>query len=151
MILVDANLLLYAKISDLPQHPRARAWLEDRLNAPARVGLPWPSLLAFFRICTNPRVMGRPLQSEAAWAQVEQWLSLPNVWVPLPTSRHAEVMAELVASTRPTGDLVPDTHLAALAIEHGLTLCSTDGDFGRFRELRWENPLRERSRGEPGP
>ncbi len=143
MILVDANLLLYAKISDLPQHQRAREWLEARLNAPARVGLPWPSLLAFYRIATNPRVLGRPLSSEAAWTQIEDWLSLENVWVPLPTERHREVMAEIVTTTRPTADLVPDADLAALAIEHGLTLCSTDGDFGRFGGLRWDNPLRE--------
>jgi toxin-antitoxin system PIN domain toxin len=144
VILVDANLLLYAKIRDLPQHGLAHSWLDERLNAPARVGLPWPSLLAFYRIATNPRVLGRPLSSEQAWRQIEEWLALDNVWIPLPSSAHASILAQIVKEARPVADLVPDAHLAALAIEHGLTLCSTDGDFARFAGLRWENPLQSR-------
>lgn len=141
MILVDANLLLYAKIEGYPQHPRALSWLDERLNAPPRVGLPWPSLLAFLRIATNPRVFERPLASRDAWAQIEEWLGRPNVWIPVPGARHREVLAVLVDSIQPTSSLVPDTHLAALAIEHGLQLHSTDGDFGRFADLTWINPL----------
>jgi uncharacterized protein len=141
VILVDANLLLYAKVADYPQHPAARAWLEARLNEPGRVGLPWSSLLAFVRIRMNARVFPRPLGAAAAWRQVEEWLGLPQVWVPPATDRHAEILGELLRATNATSALVTDAHLAALAIEHGLTLCSTDGDFARFPGLRWENPL----------
>lgn len=142
MILVDANLLLYAKIAEYPQHERARQWLDEQLNGTARVGLPWPSLLAFLRIATNARIFPRPMPIEAAWRQVEEWLSLPRAWVPAPTSRHAKVLGRLMVSGRGiAGPLVPDAHLAALAIEHGLVLCSTDGDFARFTDLRWSNPL----------
>jgi len=141
MILVDVNLLLYAKSTDYPQHAAARCWLDERLNAPERVGLPWPSLLAFLRIITNPRIFPRPMGIEEAWAQVAQWLALPRVWIPQPTERHAEVLEGLLISTGATAALVPDTHLAALALQHGLTLCSTDGDFARFPGLRWSNPL----------
>jgi hypothetical protein len=141
MILVDANLLLYAKVADYAQHPAARAWLEARLNEPGRVGLPWPSLLAFVRIRMNPRVFPRPLGAGAAWQQVEEWLGRPQVWVPPATERHAEVLGRLLRATNATSALVADAHLAALAIEHGLTLCSTDGDFARFPGLRWENPI----------
>ena len=124
MILIDANLLLYAKVADYPQHLRAAAWLEARLNAPDRVGLPWPSLLAFLRLITNPRLFVRPIRLADAWVQVEELLALPPVWIPMPTA-----------------NLVPDAHLAALALEHDLTLCSSDQDFARFPGLRWENPL----------
>jgi uncharacterized protein len=76
-----------------------------------------------------------------AWRQVERWLSVESAWIPLPTERHPEVMTRLLSQIGEKAELVPDAHLAALAIEHGLTLCSTDGDFARFSDLRWENPL----------
>ena len=140
-MLVDANLLLYAKFSSFPQHEGARSWLEDRLAGPGRVGLPWHSLLAFLRISTNARAFTPPLTIGEAWEQVLEWLSLPQVWIPQPGERHAEVLGQLLESTGATGNLIPDAHLAALAVEHGLTLCSTDGDFARFGTVRWENPL----------
>jgi len=142
VILVDANLLLYAKICGYPQHSRAREWLDSKLNGSHRVGLPWPSLLAFLRISTNPRVFECPLPLGDAWQQVRSWLDLPKVWVPLATDRHAEVLEGVLADGEAGGNLVPGCHLAALAIEHGLVLCSADRDFSRFRDLRWENPLR---------
>ncbi|RME28743.1 MAG: type II toxin-antitoxin system VapC family toxin [Deltaproteobacteria bacterium] len=142
-MLVDANILLYAKIRDFEQHRRARSWLERQFNDCPRVGLPWPVLLAFLRIATNPRIFPRPMSGRAAWAEVRRWLELPNVWIPEPTERHADVMESLVAGTSVQADLFPDAHLAALAIEHGLELCSTDSDFARFQGLRYNNPLIE--------
>lgn len=141
MILVDANLLIYASDRTSAQHARARTWLEDRFNEPGRVGLPWPSLLAFLRIVTNPRIYPRPLAPTDAWRRIEGWLALPGVWVPQPTDRHAEVLKQLVCGTGAAAALVPDAHLAALAIEHGLIVCSADADFARFPGVRWENPL----------
>ena len=141
MILIDANLLVYSHVATLPQHRAARAWLDERLSGTPRVGLPWPSLLAFLRLVTNRRVFERPQSTRAAWEQVEQWLKLPNVWIPPPTEQHARVFGALLAKTGERANLIPDAHLAALAIEHGLTLCSSDGDFARFSELRWENPI----------
>lgn len=142
MILIDANLLLYAKDADSPHHQAAVAWLDDRLSSGDRVGLPWPSLLAFVRIITNPRIYPQPLDAEPAWQQVEEWLSLEGVWVPLPTDRHSEILGRLLRASHATANLVPDAHLAALAVEHGLTICSTDGDFARFPGVRWQDPLR---------
>ena len=141
MILVDANLLLYAANRDAPEHDAARAWLDERLNGTARVGLPWPSLLAFTRIASNPAIVRRAVTPAEAWRQVRDWLDCETAWIPLPGARHAEVMSELLEPRSIASRLVPDAHLAALAIEHGLTLCSTDGDFARFRGLKWENPL----------
>lgn len=141
MILIDANLLVYARVRSLPQHDAARAWLDAQLNGTVRVGLPWPSLLAFVRLVANPRVFARPESIRTAWRQVEQWLGLDPVWVPTPTERHREILAALLDAAAHRPNLVPDAHLAALAIEHGLTLYSTDGDFARFPGLRWHDPL----------
>ena len=141
MILVDANLLIYAHVSTFPQHKLARTWLDERLNGVAPVGLPWPSILAFLRLTTNPRVFERPEPMRDAWQQAISWLQAERVWIPQPTERHQEILGGLLAAPGVHANLVPDAHLAALAIEHGLILCSTDGDFARFAGLRWENPL----------
>ena len=141
MILIDANILVYAHVGAFPQHERARTWLDGELGGASRVGLPWPSLLGFLRLVTNPRVFQRPEVMADAWAQVSAWLDADVVWVPQPTERHRDVFAALLAAPGMQANLVPDAHLAALAIEHGLTLCSTDGDFGRFPTLRWRDPL----------
>ena len=144
-MLVDANLLLYASNGAAPEHDSAAAWIEEQLNGPARVGLPWESLTAFLRLSTNPRVMARPLTAPAAWRFVEDWLEAPAAWIPVPTDNHARVLADLIAKYRPTGKQVPDAHLVALAIEHGLDVCSADTDFARFTEIRWRNPLAKAS------
>jgi uncharacterized protein len=140
LILVDANLLIYASAPESAQHAAAKAWLDERLNDSARVGLPWPSLLAFMRIVANPRLFEAASLSHAR-SQVRSWLDLPNTWIPTPTDAHAQVLGELLEGEH-SHRLVPDAHLAALALEHGLVLCSSDGDFARFPGLRWENPLR---------
>ena len=144
MILVDANLLVYAHVRSFSQHERAREWLDDRLNGAAPVGLPWPSLLAFLRLTTNARIFEHPEPVADAWRQVDAWLESERAWIPLRTERHREILGELLPEPGVQANLVPDAHLAALAIEHGLILCSTDGDFARFPGLRWENPLRPR-------
>jgi toxin-antitoxin system PIN domain toxin len=139
MILVDANLLIYASAPESTQHQAAKRWLDERLNGSSRVALPWPSLLAFMRIVSNPRLFeGASLP--LARAQVQSWLDLPTTWIPSPTEEHARILGELLDDEH-SHRLVPDAHLAALAIEYGLILCSSDGDFGRFRNLRWQNPL----------
>jgi toxin-antitoxin system PIN domain toxin len=141
MILVDANLLLYAANRAAPEHDAAREWLDAQLSGTARVGLPWPSLLAFVRLASHPLVVRQPVTVAAAWRQAAEWLDSPAAWVPTPTEKHAEILAALCRPSWMTSRLVPDAHLAALALEHGLTLCSSDGDFARFEGLTWENPL----------
>lgn len=141
MILVDANLLIYTYSTNLPQHRAAREWLETRLNDTPRVGLPRPCLLAFVRLVSNPRIFDRPVPVTEAWRQVEEWLSLESVWVPEPSRHHEEILGDLLKQVGEKANLVPDAHLAAIAIGHGLTLCSADGDFARFRGLHWRNPL----------
>ena len=141
MILVDANLLIYAHVSTFSQHEKAREWLDTQLNGTAPVGLPWHSLLAFLRIVTNPRVFEEPESMDDSWRQVLAWLGCEAAWIPAPGDQHTEILGQLLKALGVQGNLVPDAHLAALTMEHGLILCSTDGDFGRFPGLRWRNPL----------
>ena len=115
--------------------------MENALHQGPSVGLPWPSLLAFVRLVSNPRLFSQPQSSIAAWRQVEEWLDISSVWIPLPGERHREIMRGLLRVVGIQSNVVPDAHLAALAIEHGLILCSTDSGFGRFRDLHWENPI----------
>ncbi|MGH9077973.1 MAG: TA system VapC family ribonuclease toxin [Acidimicrobiales bacterium] len=142
-MLVDANLLLYAVDARSPHHSRAARWLQEILNADRRVGLPWQTIGAFLRISTHPRASANPLSPADAWAYVESWLAAGPVWIPPATERTAAVLGRLVARHQISANLIPDAQLAALAIEHGLVVCSADTDFGRFDELRWRNPLRD--------
>ena len=141
MILVDANLLVYAANNAAAEQPKARTWLDARLNGTIRVGMPWPSLLAFVRLVSNPLVMRDPVSPADAWRQIEQWLTCESAWIPVPGEGHQKILASFLQLPWMTSRLVPDAHLAALAIEHGLTCCSTDGDFSRFPGLKCENPL----------
>ncbi len=142
LILLDANLLIYAYEPEAHDHKAARTWFEDTLNGPTKVGFPWPTLLGFMRLIGNSHVVRRPVPLHRAWGVVQPWLAQPQAWIPLPTDRHQAILGGLLTGeSRP--DLANDAHLAALAIEHGLTVCSTDGDFGRFQGVRWENPLRQ--------
>ena len=143
-MIVDANVLLFAEDESGPHHRAALTWLTDALNGPVRIGLPWPSLLAFLRIRTHPRVYERPLPSAQAWQCVTDWLAAPAAWVPGPTSRHAEVLGGLIRRYHLAGPAIPDAHLAALALEHGVGVCSADTDFARFAEVTWVNPLAQR-------
>ena len=141
MILLDANLLVYAHVRGMTQHERAKSWLDGEINRGSRIAMPWPSLLGFLQLVTNPRVFSRPEPLDRAWLAVKRWLNNPNVWIPLPTESHLDAIGRLLPATAGRPNLIPDAHLAALAIEHGLILCSADGDFARFPGLRWSNPL----------
>jgi toxin-antitoxin system PIN domain toxin len=142
VILVDANLLVYAHASSAPEHAHARAWLDAQFNGTTRIGLPWPSLLAFLRLVTNPRAVRKPHALPKAWERVDEWLSHDLVWIPQPGDDHARILGTLVRLPGLGGNMVHDMHLAALAMEHGLTLCSHDAGFARFPNLNWIDPLR---------
>jgi toxin-antitoxin system PIN domain toxin len=141
-MLVDANILLYAVDERSRGHSAARTWLEDSLNGSRRVGLPWPSLLAFVRIVTHPRALEAPLTPSDAWAYVADWLDAPAAWVPEPGRGYRDILGRLVCDLDLRGNLVSDAALAALALEHGLAVVSADPDFARFPGLTWLNPVR---------
>ncbi len=141
-MLVDTNLLVYGVDVASPHRPIAKAWLEALLNGSARVALPWIVLGGFVRIATNPRALARPLTIDQAWADVEGWLALDNVWSPNPGPGYAAILGRILRESRATGNLLTDAQIAALAIEHGLEVASADTDFARFPDARWVNPLR---------
>ena len=123
------------------RHEPARAWVEERLSGSETFAFTWVVLLAFIRLTTSPRVFQSPLSTSEALDLVDSWLAQPCVTVVHPTSRHAPVLRDLLEPLGTAGNLTTDAHLAALAIEHGAELCSTDRDFSRFAGLRWANPL----------
>ncbi|GAB2459260.1 type II toxin-antitoxin system VapC family toxin [Nocardioides hungaricus] len=143
-MIVDANVLIYAVHESSAFHREAREWLADALNGATRIGLPWVSLTAFQRITTHPRAFAAPLSPDAAWSHVTDWLSAEQAWVPTPGPRHAEILGPLLVGGDLRGNLVPDAHLAALALEHGVGVCSFDSDFARFEGLPWTHPARRR-------
>ena len=141
MILVDANLLLYAYHPRADQHARSRAWLEATLSGRELVRFAWLTLWAFLRIGTNARVFERPLSVPEAEAAISSWLSQPVAGVIEPGERHWDILRDLLRQGQATGPLVMDTVLAAIAVEHGATIYTTDRDFSRFPGLDWINPL----------
>ena len=141
MKLPDVNLLLYAVDESSARHKLARAWVEEQLSGAETFAFAWVVLLAFIRLTTSSRVFRSPLTTSAALDLVDGWLAQPCVTVVHPTSRHAPVLRQLLEPLGTAGNLTTDAHLAALAIEHGAELCSTDMDFTRFAGLRWTNPL----------
>ena len=141
MILVDANLLLYAEDSLSSHHEPARAWWDAQLSGTEPVALCWPVLTAFIRIGTNARLHRRPLTLKEAVERVQSWLDQPCVRLVSPTDHHWLILQKLLRGGGATANLVSDAHLAALAVEHNAVLQSTDSDFARFPGLKWKNPI----------
>jgi toxin-antitoxin system PIN domain toxin len=141
MIILDANVLVYAYNKDAPQHIPVARWLNGVLDSGDTIGLPWPTMWAFVRICTNPRILPNPLPAKEAFRIVGEWLEQPAVKVIDPGPCHAEILEALVLQCSAAGALLTDAVLAALALEYGAALASTDQDFRRFPEVRWIDPL----------
>ncbi len=141
MKVVDINLLIYALNKDTPHHPQAKKWLETSLSDDEPVGLAWIVILGFLRIITSARIMPAPLSSETAIEVIEEWLHHPTVKIIVPGERHWDILKELLTPLGTAANLTSDAHLAALAIEYGARLFSTDNDFSRFPNLRWINPI----------
>jgi len=141
MIVVDANILIYAVNEDAPLNRKAKLWLQSAISGPATVGLSWNVLLAFLRLTTRPSFFRRPLSLGIALDLISSWLDQPSVTVVHAGPEHLRILRDLLMPTGAGGNLTSDAHLAALAIEHGAELCSSDSDFARFRGLKWINPL----------
>ena len=138
---MDANLLLYAYHPRDQRHDAARAWLEAVLSGSELVRFAWITVWAFLRVSTNRRVFERPLSTAEAEAAVASWLARPGAGILEPGDRHWDILRELMGAGQTTGPLVMDAAVAAIAVEHGAILCTTDRDFSRFPRLRWANPL----------
>jgi toxin-antitoxin system PIN domain toxin len=141
VILVDANLLLYAYHPRADQHEKSRAWLEAVLSGPDLVRFAWLTLWAFLRIATNPRAFEHPLSVSEAETAISSWLAQPVAGILEPGERHWDILREVVRHGQATGPLVMDAVLAAIAIEHGATICTVDRDFSRFPAVKCTNPI----------
>lgn len=138
MRIPDINVLVYAGDSSSSHHPPARAWIDGALSGAETIGFAIVALLGFVRIATNPRVFREPLVPSEAFDQVEEWLAQPPGTIVHPGTRHLGIWRELLEASGTAGNLTTDAHLAALAIEHGATLASFDGDLHRFAGLKLE-------------
>jgi toxin-antitoxin system PIN domain toxin len=141
VIVIDANLLIYAYDSAAADHKKSLVWLEGVLSGGEAVGLPWQSVTAFLRVITNRRLAGARVAAERAVHIVEDWLQQPNVQILAPGDRHWPVLRRMILEGRASGPLVSDAQIAALTIEYGGVLHTADRDFARFPGLRWTNPL----------
>lgn len=141
MIVLDANILLYAYDDQAAEHGRIREWLAQQLRANEATGLPWISLWAFLRIATNPRITRTALALKEAFEIIEEIRSMPRAMLVQPGPQHAEILQHLAIGAHAAGPRITDATLAAIAIEHGAKLASTDRDFARFQGLNWINPL----------
>lgn len=140
MVVVDANVLLYAVDRKSIHHDVARTWLDNALAGAEAIGFAWVALLAFIRVGTNPSIFPAPMSSDAATGQVEAWLAAPAAVAVEPTSRHAAILRALLRESGSAGNLTTDAHLAALAIEHAADIVSYDRDFSRFLGVRHRLP-----------
>jgi len=141
VIVLDANLLLYAYDSGSPHHAKARAWIEEALSGTMLVGLHWQTVSAFLRIMTNPGLPGARFALQEAVQLVDSWLEQPNVRLLGPSDDHWPLFRQMIVEGQASGALITDAQLAALTMEHGGVLHTTDRDFARFPSLRWTNPL----------
>ena len=141
MILPDINLLVYAHNLRVPQHRKALAWWENCLQAQEGVALAWVVIQGFVRITTHPKIFQNPMPVADALGRVEDWLTLPHVQIIHPPQNHFQTWSAQLIQLGSAGNLTTDAHLAALAIERGLVLHTTDADFSRFPGLKWKNPL----------
>ncbi|MGH9377666.1 MAG: TA system VapC family ribonuclease toxin [Terriglobia bacterium] len=141
MILIDASILLHSYDSSSPRHEAARRWLEELLSQPEPVGLTWQGILAFLRVTTNSGAVDHPWSLDESLAIVSSWLERPAVTILAPGERHFEILRKLISEGQAFGRLAADADLAALAIEHGATLSTSDREFTRFPGLRTLNPF----------
>lgn len=140
MILVDANVVLYAYHPRAEQHKPCRLWVEEAFSGFAPIGLPWLTLWAFLRISTNPRAFEKPLSMKEAQKIIASWIDLPIVQVIEPGERYWEILSRLLVEAQVSGPLVTDAALAALALEHGASICTTDRHFTRFPNVKTLDP-----------
>lgn len=140
MIVVDANVLLYAVNEQTPNHEPARLWVEHALSGDESVGFAWSVLLAFLRIATLPAFAPEPLDVSEAFDVVDEWLAADPATIVHPTPRHAAILRGLLSASGTAGNLTADAHLATIALEHGARVCTFDRDFERFAGLEWFTP-----------
>ncbi len=141
MIVLDANILLYAYDIEAVQHRSAKAYLESIFSSSGSIGIPVHSVAAFLRIMTHPALRNGRFSLEEAVEIVEEWFLLPQVRLLAPGERYWELLKRTLLEGHAAGRLVTDAEIATITIEFGGELQTNDRDFARFPRLRWKNPL----------
>ena len=142
MLIPDLNRLIYAYDSTSPRRAAAaRAWWENLLRSSRVVGMSWVVVLGFLRLMTKPRIQRNPMDLTVAIGHVRRWLAQVRVQIVSSGDRHAEILFQLLQQVGSAGNLTTDAHLAAIAIEYGAELATTDADLSRFPGLRRSNPI----------
>jgi len=143
MLLPDVNVLVYAHRRDsTPEHPRYAAWLTELARGPEPFALSVLVLAAIVRIVTNPKIFVRPSSLDEVFEFITELAERPTARIVAPGPEHVQILEGLCRAANASGKLVGDAQHAAVAVEHGCTLVSTDSDFARFPSLRWQHPLR---------
>lgn len=141
MNLPDVNVLIYAHREGSSEHEAYRDWLEHLVNGDEAYAISDIVLSGFVRVVTNRRIFELPSTIGQALSFAERLTDQPHcVWV-RPKQRHWNIFSRLCRESGAVGNLVPDAFLAAIAIENGCELVTTDSDFARFKGLRWRHPL----------
>ena len=141
MIVPDSNLLVYAYNDGAPQHNDARQWWEELINGDEAIGLPWVVTTGFVRLMTSPIFVQSPITPVAAVDHVSDWFHFSNVTTITPGPGHLAFFRQNLAVPGSGTKLVPDAHIAAVAMEYDAEVHSADRDFGRFPWVKWRNPL----------
>lgn len=141
MIFPDINLLIYAYNSGFKQHDACAAWLESVMNGNSTVCFSWHTIMGFMRIITTPRMSPNPFTTNEAMEIASTLMNSSNSIMLTPGDNHFRIFRDLVDETGITGAKLADAHIAALAIEHGATVASSDRDFRVFDGLHLINPL----------
>ena len=135
MILLDANILLYAYVEELPQHSGTARWLENLLSVQAEsVAIAWAAATAFLRIATSKRIFKRPWSMTEASERLDELLAHPMVQLVGPTDKHWPIYSKILKDMNLSGDVVMDAHIAAIAMEHNASVASVDKGFRRFSD-----------------
>lgn len=138
---LDTNVLVYASDTESPRHRAARDFLARCAAGPEVVIVPWPVAMSYLRIVTDPRILRHPLAPREAEANLESLLGLPHVRVIGEEDGFWQVYRALTAGQVVRGRLVPDAHLAALLVQHGVRrFYTSDVDFRRFRQIEVLDP-----------
>jgi len=141
VIVLDTNILLYAYDATSPHHDAAQEWLDSVFSGRELIGLPWQVVWGFLRLSTSSRIFFNTLSMEKAVEIVQQWMDQKQVRLLAPGERHWRLLRQILAEGKVKASLTTDAELAALTIEHGGVLYTSDRDFARFPGLRWVNPL----------
>jgi toxin-antitoxin system PIN domain toxin len=143
VFVVDTNVLVYAANADDQAHEPCRKALESWRRQQGAWYITWGIVYEFLRVATHPKVLRKPWTVQKAWKFIEVLVASPGLDILQETERHEVVVKEIFQDIpHLSGNIIHDTHTAALMQEHGIRRIYTrDTDFHRFPFLQVIDPL----------